>query len=179
MKSKFLHAAFLLLFLFFTNFQGVLAQTYQFEVGQEDIQVYIHDDGTATIDYTIVFKNDPGADPIDYVDIGAPNSSYSLSNVSAWIGDKELTDIQSSPYVNNGVAIGLGENAIQPGEQGTVQVRIDGVRDMLFPATGEDKDYASFQFEPNFFDSQFVNGNTNLTVTLILPPGIQTEQPRF
>ncbi len=156
-----------------------MAQTYQFQVEDEDIQVYIHEDGTATIDYTIGFYNDPSADPIDYVDIGAPNSSFSLSNVSAWIGDQQLTDIQSSPYVTNGVAIGLGENAIQPGERGTVQVRIDGVRNMLFPATGEEPDYASFQFEPNFFDSQFVNGNTNLTVTLILPPGIETEQPRY
>ena len=155
MKRLTLRVFLSLFFLLFFNFQGVLAQTYLFEVEEEEVQVYIHEDGTATIDYTIKFLNDPGADPIDYVDIGAPNSSFSTSNVSAWINDQELTDIESSPYVTNGVAIGLGNDAIQPGERGTLQVRFDGVSNMLYPATGEDQDYVSFQFEPNYFGLPF------------------------
>ena len=76
MKSKFLRAFLLLLSLILFNFQGVLAQTYLFQVEQTEVQVYIHEDGTATIDYTMVFYNDPSADPMEYVDIGAPNCSF-------------------------------------------------------------------------------------------------------
>ena len=38
--------------------------------------------------------------------------------------------------------------------------------------------YASFQFSPNWFNSKYVSGNTDLSVTIILPVLDQTE-PRF
>ena len=39
--------------------------------------------------------------------------------------------------------------------------------------------YGSFQFQPNYFGSEFVTGRTDMTVTLHLPPGLKSEEPRY
>jgi hypothetical protein len=51
---------------------------------------------------------------------------------------------------------------------------------MVFKAkTEESEPYASFQFQPNFFGSQYVTGRTDMTVTLHLPPGMNDQEPRW
>lgn len=156
------------------------AQTYLFQVDSVGVSVYGNSDGTSSIDYTIKFTNSPSADPIDYVDIGVPNNAYSLSNVSAEVDGVRITDIQNSEYVKPGVALGLGSRSIPPGKSGIVHVRINNVNRVYYPSTAEGvKDYASLEFSPTWFGSEYVTGTTNYAVTIYLPPGINQDEPRY
>jgi len=156
------------------------AQTYSFQMPREIVDVYIEADGSVTIDYSIDFLNEAGASPLDFVDIGLPNDRYKINTITADIDGIPITDITHSDYVDYGVARGLGANAIQPGRSGTVTVHIPGLTGLISPGTQkESEDYASFQFMPNYFGSQYVHGKTYMEVALHLPPDIQTEEPRY
>jgi hypothetical protein len=157
---------------------GASAQSYSFSVPVEDVQVYWNADGSLAIDYTFVFDNDSGADAIDYIDVGVPNANYDLGSVTAEINGGMITDIQKSPYVDPGVAIGLGSASIRRGQRGTVHVRIGRVTGVLYP-DDNDSNYVSAVFSPTWFDSSFVHGSTDLTVTFHLPPGVGTDVPRY
>ena len=114
---------------------GVSAQSYSFSVPVEQVEVYWNADGSLTIDYTFVFDNDSGADAIDYIDVGVPNANYDLGGVTADINGGMITDIQKSPYVDPGVALGLrpaqhpprparnGARAYRPGDRSLVPRR--------------------------------------------------------
>ncbi|MBN1371748.1 MAG: hypothetical protein JW987_07385 [Anaerolineaceae bacterium] len=162
--------------------QPVSAQTYLFEVERSEAVITIDEQGLATVEYIYEFVNTPSADPIDFVDVGMPTFDYSLSNVSATIDGKPISDIEESPYVKPGVALGLGSNAIPSGQRGTVKVTVTGIGDILYKTnkvTDVEEDYASFNFSPNSFGSQYMQGSTNLTVVLILPPGMIETEPRW
>jgi hypothetical protein len=154
-----------------------LAQNYSFNVQENRATLYINGDGTVNIVYDITFANDPGASPIDAVDIGMPNSTYDLSNVQASINGAPLTRISDSPYVTPGIAVELGANAIPPGRSGTLHLETT-VRDLIYQDS-EDAEYASLEFAPTWFDSQFVHGPTRLEVNFHLPPGVTAEEPRY
>ncbi|MBN1231082.1 MAG: hypothetical protein JXA19_04390 [Anaerolineales bacterium] len=157
---------------------SVLAQTYYFSVPREVVNVFWEDDGTLSLVYLIEFENSASASPIDYVDVGFPNNNYKISNVSADIDGADIYDIQDSPYVTYGVALGLGSNAIGAGESGTVHVYVTGITDVLYEDS-LDTDYASAVFSPNYFGSEYVYGSTDLTVIYHLPNGVQPEEPRY
>ncbi|HNT53144.1 MAG TPA: hypothetical protein PKG95_00415 [Anaerolineaceae bacterium] len=155
------------------------AQTYLFSVERAEATITINSDGTATVEYLYQFVNDPSADPMEYVDIGMPTSNYYLSSVSAEIDGQRISDITYSPYISNGVALGLGSKAIPPGERGLLHVTIVEIGQMLYTTRIEGQNYASFNFMPNYFDSTLVKGSTDMTVTLYLPVGLEPEQPRW
>ena len=157
---------------------SALAQTYLFSVDQEIVNVYLNPDGTVDIDYVFVFTNSPSADPIDFVDVGLPNNSYSIRNITADIDGVPITDIEDSPYVTYGVALGLGANAIPPGQTGVVHIFVPRVSDLYF-LDETDELYTSVQFANTFFGSEFVTGSTDLTVTFHMPPGLGPEEPRW
>ena len=171
-KKKPFLSAFLALFIIFTFVSSVFAEDYSFQVPDVEVHVFLEPDGTIAIEYAFYFINNPGAHPIDFVDIGMPAASrYSLANVSANIDGIPITDIQSSPYID-GIALGLGNNAIQPGNSGTVYMYIDGVRDVFyFASTETSENFASLQFQPNYFAPEFTSGSTNMSVNIHLPPG--------
>jgi len=160
----------------------VYAQDYSFSVPSLTSDLYINDDGTATIEYLIVFQNETGAHPIDYVDIGMPSDAYDMGSVTATINGVPITDIADSPYVDYGFALGLGADSIPAGQQGTVYVRVGTVRDMLFVAA-EDKTktepYTSFNFSPTWFDGSVSHGNTEFTVTVHLPAAVVDPEPTY
>jgi hypothetical protein len=155
---------------------GAHAQTYSFSVPREQIDAFWEADGSLTLLYNITFDN--FADPLDFVDIGLPNNNYSLGNVSAAIDGRPITDIEDSPYVTYGPALGLGANAIPSGQSGTVTVVVTGIRDVLF-VDEEDASYASAVFSPNFFGSEFVGGSTDLILVYHLPPGVDPAEPKW
>lgn len=156
---------------------GVSAQVYYFQVEKLIADVYWESDGTVRVEYEIFFYNDPSADRMEYIDIGVPTSSYSLSSISATIDGIPITNIESSPYVSPGVALGLGANAVPPGSRAVVRVSISGVRNALY--FGDEEAYASALFSPNWFDREYVYGSTALTVRYHLPPGVLPEEPRW
>jgi hypothetical protein len=158
------------LFLLALIASPVFAQDYSFQLTSEVVSELINPDGTATIDYTFNFSNKSGAHPIDYVDVGMPDSNYDIHSITADVNGQKITDIQPSPVVKPGVALGLGPGSIAAGGSGTVHCHIGTVKDILHPGTQkESQPYASFQFSPTWFDSKYVSGSTDLTVTLILP----------
>jgi len=177
MKNKLLFSVVLLFVLLAFPIRAAAA-SYSFGLPQEDVQAYWNADGTLSIDYTFVFQNDPGASPIDYVDVGIPNSNYDISSVTADVDGWPITDIQTSQYVSVGVALGLGARAIPAGTTGTVHAHIDRVSKVLYPDSGDSK-YASADFSPTWFDSSLVHGATNLSVTFHLPPGVGPNDPRY
>ncbi len=169
---------FLLLLVAVVPLGVAYAQTYAFQVPTQRVDVYWEPNGTVSVTYEITFKNETYADPIDYVDVGLPNNNYSLSNISASIDGRPITHIATSPYIDIGVELGLGANAIQPGNTGTLRMTATAIRNVLY-VDNQDDSYASALFMPNYFGSDFVNGSSDITVVFHLPPGVQPSQPRW
>ena len=168
---------FLALFLLASISFPVFAQDYSFSLLNADVVLTVNPDGSVSLDYTWVFQNDPGAHEIDYVDVGLPTEKFNLGSATGTINGQPVTSIDT---VTNGVSLYLGSNAIQPGDQGTVTMHVDSIEGMIFNASSKEKEpYASFQFSPTWFGSEYVHGTTNASVTLVLPAGMQPEEPRF
>lgn len=157
---------------------SVLAQNSSFQLVEETVHVYWNDDGTSSLDYLFVFENDPGASPIDFVDVATPSDNYVLSSIFADVDGHPITHIQESEFIDQGIELGLGSNAIQPGQMGRVHAFIGTVRDVLYP-DDDDENYVSAVFAPTRFGSEFANGNTDLTVTFHLPTGVEPNEPRW
>lgn len=180
MKRRFFSLLILSIVLLGIAVQPVSAQTYSFSVPVQDVHLYVNEDGTVSLDYTIQFANDPGVSPIDYVDVGMPSENYDMGSITASVDGHPITDISASPYVSPGIALGLGGYAIPAGGSGVVQVHVGTITGLLHPGTEKEaEDYAAFQFAPNYFSSDFANGSTDMTVTLHLPPGLLPEEPRY
>ncbi len=177
MKRRLLRLA-LVFFIIFAIPAGVLAQNYSFKLDKETDNLYWNKDGTLSIDYVFTFTNDSGASPLDFVDVGLPNNNYDRNSITADVNGQKITDITESPYVTYGVALGLGKNAIPPGQTGTVHIVIGTVRGVLYPDS-TNKDDASAVFSTTYFDKQFVHGSTDMTVIFHLPPGVQPDEPRW
>ncbi len=160
---------------------SALAQDYYFQVPQMTVDVYWNADGTVSLNYTFVFKNDSSGHAIEYVDVGIPNSNFSAGNILADVNGVAITDISESGFQGeggSGVALGLGSNSIAPGQTGVVRVFIPDVQSVLYK-DDNDQNYASAVFKTMYFGSQYVYGPTDMTVTLHMPPGVQPEEPRW
>jgi hypothetical protein len=155
------------------------AQDYSFSVPKLTVHVYLNEDGTIGLDYLFVFNNDSGGHVIDFVDVGTPNSEYDLNSISADVNGNPVSI--SSDYQGeggSGFSVDMGPYAIQPGQTGQVHVVVGSIDRMFYPDSDDSK-YASSEFSPTWFGSQFVHGNTDLTVVLHLPPGVKPEEPRY
>ncbi len=176
---KTLRITFLLLVLVIFTASSAQAQTYLFQLSELHVNVYINEDGTASIDYAFTFVNNPSASPIEYVDVGMPVSNFSLNDVTADVNGSPVSvssDYQGSG--GSGFAAALGSHAIPPGGSATVHVFVPNVGPWLrFDNT--DKNYASFVFNTTYFGRQYVEGTTNTSVTFHLPPGVQPGEPRW
>jgi hypothetical protein len=170
----------IILLMLVGNTNIVYAQDYYFAVETQIMDVFVNEDGSLSIEYTFEFVNQPGAHPIDIVDVGLPNNNYVLNSITADIDGNPVDSIKKSDYIDIGVMIDLGNNAIQPSQRGTLHVFIETINKSIYPSEVEaNEDYASFEISPTWFGSQYVTGNTNLTVTLYLPIGLTSEEPRY
>ena len=179
MKKKIV-SLFFSLFLLLSISSPILAQDYFFDVPEQDIHIFIESDGSITIEYYYLFQNAAGAHIMDYIDIGMPaNSTYSLGDITATIDNHPITDIQDSEWVD-GVALGLGANAIPAGSSGIVYMRAENIRGQFyFASVDEDEEYTSMRFQPNYFLPEFVGGSSDVTVTFHLPEGLTDQEPRW
>ncbi len=149
---------------------------YSFQLTKEIVQIYLNKDGSIALDYLFSFENDPDAKPIDFIDLGLPNSDYDFASITADVGGNRVnvtTDYQGS---GTGVAIDLGKNLIR--QSGTVHAGVGRITNMFF-VDSDDQNYASSEFSPTYFGSEFVHGNTDLTVVIHLPPGVQSNEPKY
>jgi len=158
---------------------SVLAQEYLFRVDKEVVDVSWNADGTESIEYTFTFTPQSGSHAIDFVDVGMPVSSFDMSTASADVNGSPVS-VSQGDYQGNGsgFAVVLGGSAIQPGQTRSVHVLIGRVSNVLHLDTN-DSNLASAVFAPTYFGSQFVTGNTDLTVNLHLPPGVKPDEPKY
>ncbi len=179
MIKKSAQLSLLILFLFFVVFLNpAYAQTYRFSIPRETVDVYWNKDGTLSLQYEFWFENSSNADPIDFIDVGVPTPNYELSAVQAFINGVPITSIEKSPYVKNGIALGLGANSIPAGRSGIVTVSINNIQGVLY-VDSSDSEYVSAVFSPTWFGSEYVYGTTDLTVTFHFPPGVTPDEPRW
>ena len=158
---------------------NVSAQDYFFSLDKMIVDVYWNADGTSSLDYYLTFTNQPNGHAIEFVDVGMPNSNFDFNSIHAEINGMTLEisrDFQGSG--SSGFAVDMGPNAIPPGGTGTVRVYVGRVNDVLYN-DDEDENYASAVFVPLYFLSNVITGNTDITVTYHLPPGVQPEEPRW
>jgi len=176
---KTVRITFLLLFILIFSASSAQAADYLFHLTDLQVNVFINQDGTASIDYAFTFENNPAASPIEYVDVGVPVNKYSLNDVTADVNGNPVSvssDYQGSG--GSGFAVALGSRAIPPGGSGTVHVLVPNVGPWL-RYDDKDKNYASFDFSNTYFGKQYVQGTTNIAVTFHLPPGVQPSEPRW
>ncbi len=148
--------------------------SYDFSVPELRMQVYVRPDASVRIVYDITFENHSSFQPIDIVDIGTPHGGYDLGNFRASIDGQALSRIYVSEYIDTGVEIHLGDYEIEPGERGTLHVEFP-MPDMVYQDT-TDRDMASLQITPTWFDPSLVRGTTDLWVVVHLPEGIEPEE---
>ncbi|MBW6473665.1 MAG: hypothetical protein K0B14_11100 [Anaerolineaceae bacterium] len=171
----------LLILLLLAGNSGVVhAQDYYFAVEKQTMDVFVNEDGSLSIEYYFDLVNQPGAHPIDIIDIGLPNNNYVLSSITADINGLPVDSIEKSDYIDIGIMVGLGNQAIQPGQRGNLHVFVGTINKSLYPSEVEaNEDYASFEISPTWFGSQYVTGSTDLSVTLYLPIGLTENEPRY
>jgi hypothetical protein len=164
---------FLLLLSYYIN--SSYSQDYYFSVPKADLNVNVLSSAGATLHYNIEFVNTANGHVIDVVDVGLPKEEYDQSNARAWIDGKEVAGpIRPSQYVKPGLEVHLGSLSIAPGGSGLFEFEIR-ISDLVFQDTTR-KDYASFQIGPTWFGEQYVQGSTDLTIRVTLPPGLKPEE---
>ncbi len=177
--SRRLFASLLALLIALALPASALAQEYRFRVDKEVVDVLWNTDGTESIEYSFTFTPQPGSHAIDYVDVGMPNDNFDISTASADVNGQPVS-VSRSDYQGTGpgFAVVLGGSAIQPGQTGTVHVLVGSVSQVLHEDTQDNK-YASAVFVPQYFGSQYVVGDTDMTVTFHLPQGVKPDEPKY
>jgi hypothetical protein len=151
------------------------AQAYYFSVPKVVMEATVQPEGGAILYYRIDFQNSVTGHSIDIIDIGLPQDAYNTGLMKAWVnGQSAPGPIQSSQYVKPGVEVHVGNLAIPAGSSGTFEFEAP-VPDLVYQDTTR-KDYASFQISPTFFGEQYVEGTTDLTIRVVLPPGLKPEE---
>ncbi len=150
----------------------VQAQSYRFGVPELKMQVYVQPDGSTRIVYDITFENYGHA--IDVVDIGLPHDDYDIQTMSASVDGQPLTDIRKSSYIDTGVEVHLDTYAIPINQQGTLHFECV-MPDMVYADT-TNKEKASLQITPTWFDASAVRGNSNIEIRVILPEGVLADE---
>ncbi len=157
---------------------SALAQSYSFSLDKEVVNVYWNSDGTLSLDYVFTFTNQPGGHAIDFVDVGLPNNNYDYNTIKADVNGNPVSISRDYQGSGSGVAVDMGSRAIQAGQTGNVHVTVGQISDVIYK-DDKDDNYASADFSPTWFGNEFVVGNTNLTVTFHLPPGVKADEPRW
>jgi hypothetical protein len=152
---------------------------YYFSVEKEVVNVLWNSDGTQSLDYVWNFANQPNGHSIEFVDVGMPSSNFDTATITADV-DGVSVSISGSDYAGSGsgFAVVMGSHSIPPGGKGVVHVYVGRISGVLYP-DDNDEAYASAVFSPTYFDSQYVAGNTDITMTFHLPPNVQPEEPRY
>jgi tetratricopeptide (TPR) repeat protein len=133
------------------------------------VDAFWNADGSLSISYEMAFTNDPSGDPIDFVDVNVPSSNYDLEDISADIDGAPILHLQDSTFFSGAIELGLGEYAIQPGETGIITVQMTQLRDVLY-LDPDIPDSVNAIFFPTWFSGEFIQGTTEMSVTVHLPP---------
>jgi len=175
MKRNYRILTSLMLVLLLTLLLGVrepaAAQSFVFEVPELRMQVYVQPDASVKIEYDITFNN--LGTTIDVLDIGTPHKNYDIGNMSASMNGVGLSDIRKSTYIDTGVEIHLGSQAIPTGRSGILHFEFT-MPDMVYQDTTR-KDYASLQITPTWFDGSSVRGSTAIWLAIHMLEGVAAD----
>ncbi len=149
------------------------AQDYLFAVPELEMQVFVQRDASARIVYDITFQNSAGGHVIDIVDIGMPTPDYDIGNMSASVGGVAVTDIRPSELVSQAVEIHLGRFTIPPSGTGILHLEFT-IPDLVYQDV-TNKELASLQISPTWFEGQFVQGTTDIKIAIHLPEGVNPD----
>jgi hypothetical protein len=149
------------------------AQDYSFAVPQMLLGVTPNPDASVTLEYEIEFYCNPGAHPIDVVDMGLPHKDYDISNMSASLNGQPLSGITRSTYISVGVEVPLIP-AIAPGESGTLRFQAT-MPDMVYQDT-TNAELGSLRITPTWWGSQYVTGTTRLGIVVYLPDSVDLDE---
>jgi ligand-binding sensor domain-containing protein len=152
--------------------------SYSFRLDREVVDAFWNEDGSLSLAYEFTFTNDAFASPIDFVDVAIPSQDYRLQDISAEVDNHAVHHIAESEFVAGAIELGLGEDAIPPGETGRVSVQIERIQGVLSTDPTDEK-YASAVLTPTWFAPEFIHGTTDLTVVFHLPPGVQSDEARW
>jgi hypothetical protein len=179
MKPRLIISLLLIAGLFVFTASAAAQSSYSFSLDKEVVQVYWNADGTLALDYQLTFTNDPNGHPIDFVDMGMPNANFDMNTVKADAAGQAV-DVSTSDYqgTGSGFAVVMGAQTIPSGGSGTVHVSVGSITGVLYQDSSSKTD-ASADFSPLYFGSQYVHGNTDMTVAFHLPPGVQPQEPRY
>lgn len=150
-----------------------LAQNYSFAIPRAVMEVWVNPDASVRIEYNLTFRCNPGAHPIDVVDVGMPTGDYELDKVKAALDGKPQTDIRHSEYVHPGVEVHLSPS-ISAGEEAMLTVEFT-IPNLVFQDT-TNKENASFRITPTWYDAKFLTGTTELGVLVYLPKDINPDE---
>ncbi|GAB4163241.1 MAG: hypothetical protein Fur0021_38200 [Candidatus Promineifilaceae bacterium] len=150
------------------------AQDYLFSVPDLEMQVFVQRDASVLIVYDITFQNSKSGHVIDIVDIGMPTSNYEIGNMSASVSGVAVTDIRPSEFVNPGVEIHLERFSIPSGGTGALHFEFT-IPNLVYQDV-TNKDLASLQISPTWFDGQFVQGTTDIKIAIHLPEGVNPDE---
>ena len=150
---------------------------YFFQVNRNISDVTINKDGSITLDYNLTFTCEPSGKAIDIVDVGLPNKHYHPSDFSASIDGVKLPIVRQSEYVKIGVEIPLTGHFISPGKTGTLHV--SGKVDRMVFEDDDDKKYASVEFSPTWYGSEFTTGTTHMEIRVHFPMGVGPDQTKW
>ncbi len=155
------------------------AQDYSFSLDRHVVDLWVQADGSVRLEIWLTFSCDRRAHAIDVIDLGLPTYDFDMSGIRADVDGTPIdhvgTDYQGS---GSGVALWLGKGTIEPGKSGTVHVVVERVRGMIY-TDDADPEYASLEYSPTYFGSEYTHGTTDLTVRFHMPPGTQPEEPRW
>ncbi|MGQ9731954.1 MAG: hypothetical protein ACUVX8_11875 [Candidatus Zipacnadales bacterium] len=158
--------------LFATALGG--AQDYRFSVPELLLELYPNADASLRMEYTVVLRCSEHAHPIDVIDVGLPHQGYDLANMSASINDLPISGIAKSTYIDCGVEVPLGAQAIQPGQTGIFKFTCT-MPDMVYQDTTR-QDYASLQVGTTWWGAEFVEGFSKVAIVAYLPAEIKPEE---
>ncbi len=167
----------LLLIVLLSSTGAVFAQNLSYMVPELRMQVYVQPDASARIVYDITFANLPSGDVIDIIDIGTPHDGYDLNMMYAELDGHQITDIRPSEVIDTGVEIHLRDQAISPGQEGTLHFEFL-MPDLVFQDT-TDGELASLQISPTWFDGPTLVGSTDLWILIHMLPEVQADEVLF
>lgn len=149
------------------------AQDWSFEVPSVLLSVYPNNDASVTLEYEVEFACEPGAHPIDTVDMGLPRKGYDIGNMRASVDGRPVDDIRVSTYIDCGVELHLGAGTIQPGESGVLHFEATMPR-LVYQDTTR-ADYASLRITPTWWDASALVGSSKLGIVVYLPRSVKPE----
>lgn len=158
---------------------------YQFTIPEDLVIVWVEKDGTVSISYDFIIRNT--GQGIDYIDIGMPNNEFRLNNVSATIDGNPVSsnnisyvDTEQTGY-SYGVTIDNTASPIPRNTQAEIYLEVQQIKNVLYLTEDltDSREYVSFQFLPSYFSSDFTRGTTDLTVRLVLPSGMDENDPVY